>query len=75
MAITRTDERKPAPVERRKRGAVTDRDDRRLRKSLVKQLIERRFTRFVQGSCCFIEEQEVGLVKKGARNAEPLLLA
>ena len=53
-------------MERRKRGTVTDRDDCGLRKSLVKQLIERRFTRFVQRRCRFIEEQKVRVVKKGA---------
>ena len=75
VAIFRAGECEPAAMERRKRCAMTDRDDRRLRKSLIKELIERRFAWFVQRSCRFIEKQEIGTVKKCARDAEPLLLA
>ena len=75
MAVARANECEPAAMERRKRCAVTDRDDRRLRKSLIEELIERRFAWLVQRRCRFIEEQEIGAVKKCARDAEPLLLA
>ena len=48
MAVARANECEPAPVECRECGSVTDRDDRCSRKSLIEELIERRFAWLIQ---------------------------
>jgi hypothetical protein len=46
----------PAPMERRERRAVADRNDRRIRQPLLDEPVQRRLRRLVERGRGFIEE-------------------
>ena len=62
-------------MERRERRAVADRHDGRFRQALLEQPVERRLRRLVERGGGLVEEQEIGRLQEGARDAEALLLA
>ena len=62
-------------VERRKRRAVADRDDRRARQPLLQQPVELGLRRLVERRRRLVEKQEIRLLQQRARDAEALLLA
>src|SRR5258708_32412537 len=65
----------PAPMERRERRAVADRNDGRSRQPLLDEPVQRRLRRLIERRRGLIEEQEIGLLKECPRDAETLLLA
>src|SRR5262245_3163687 len=55
-----------AVVELNETRAVAYGDDRRVGQSREEQAIKLRFSRLVQGGCCLIQEQPIGLLQKPA---------
>ena len=66
---------KPPAVERRKRRAMPDRYDGRIRQPLLDQPVQRRLRRLVERRRGLVEKQEVRLLQQRAGDAEALLLA
>ena len=64
-----------AVVELNETRAVAYGDDRRVWQPREEQAIKLRFGRLVQGGCCLVQEQPIGLLQKRAGDRQPLLLA